>query len=218
MSYFNILFFHIAPTAPPQNISVTAEYFGELTVRWNPPPVTDRNGVITVYNIFYRITPGSDSEFNLIPALPGGQHIIKNLQENVSYDVMMQAVTSVGGGPNSTLVTAVTTRKQSRYQVYHFSLFMHWIFCLSRPSFGVDSWSNHWRWKSPHHSNRSFLYLLWLLHMEEEAQRYVCDSCGHVSMCECYMCACYQHMLVCVLIHSHIHMSDEVKYRSYNDF
>ena len=118
MSYFNILFFHIAPTAPPQNISVTAEYFGELTVRWNPPPVTDRNGVITVYNIFYRITLGSDSEFNLIPALPGGQHIIKNLQENVSYDIMMQAVTSAGGGPNSTLVTAVTTRKQSRYLKY----------------------------------------------------------------------------------------------------
>ena len=129
VSYGNIFFFHIVPTAAPQNISVTAEYYGELTVRWNPPPVTDRNGVITIYNIFYRITPESSPEdqlFTLIPALPGGQHIIRNLQENVSYDIMMQAETSEGGGPNSTLVTAVTTRKQSRYLKYitSLSLFM----------------------------------------------------------------------------------------------
>jgi hypothetical protein len=102
------------PTAPPQNVTVTTEYYSELTVRWNPPPVTDRNGLITHYNIFYRVTPvdlfQEGDTFTGIMVFSGGQYIIRGLEGNVSYDVMMQAVNSEGGSPNSTIITIRTTR------------------------------------------------------------------------------------------------------------
>ena len=107
--------FSVVPMAPPQNVTVTTEYYSELTVRWNPPPVTDRNGLITHYNIFYRVTPvdlfQEGDTFTGIMVFSGGQYIIRGLEGNVSYDVMMQAVNSEGGSPNSTIITIRTTRK-----------------------------------------------------------------------------------------------------------
>ena len=73
-----------------------------------PPPVRDRNGVITGYNIYYRVTPGgvgvANETYTELSVAPGGRHQLEGLVGDTSYDVVMQAVTSAGAGPNSTVV------------------------------------------------------------------------------------------------------------------
>lgn len=75
-----------------------------------PPPVRDRNGIITGYNLYYRVTPdgvGVASEaYTMLAVAPTGQHQLGGLLGDTAYDVVMQAVTSAGSGPNSTVVTA----------------------------------------------------------------------------------------------------------------
>ena len=75
-----------------------------------PPPVRDRNGVITGYNLYYRVTPDgvgvANETYTELSVAPGGRHQLEGLVGDTSYDVVMQAVTSAGAGPNSTVVTA----------------------------------------------------------------------------------------------------------------
>ena len=75
-----------------------------------PPPVRDRNGVITGYNLYYRVTPDrvgvANETYTELSVAPDGRHQLEGLVGDTSYDVVMQAVTSAGAGPNSTVVTA----------------------------------------------------------------------------------------------------------------
>ena len=73
-----------------------------------PPPVRDRNGVITGYNLYYRVTPAgvgvSSQAYTKLLVAPGGRHQVDGLLGDTPYDVIMQAVTAAGAGPNSTVV------------------------------------------------------------------------------------------------------------------
>ena len=76
-----------------------------------PPPVRDRNGVITGYNLYYRVTPSAgvgvtSAPYTKVVAAPTGCYQLGGLVGNTSYDVIVQAFTSAGSGPNSTVVMA----------------------------------------------------------------------------------------------------------------
>lgn len=75
-----------------------------------PPPVRDRNGVITGYNLYYRVTPDEggvvNETYTKLSVAPSGQYQLEGLVGDTSYDVVMQAVTSAGAGPNSTVIMA----------------------------------------------------------------------------------------------------------------
>ena len=95
-----------------------------------PPPEADRNGIISRYDIFFRqidtvelessnstalppelvffkaehtpTDPGASSHSTRLGGLAGGER----------YEVKIAAVTSVGAGPNSTVVTAETLERE----------------------------------------------------------------------------------------------------------
>ena len=98
------------------------------TTHTQPPPEADRNGVISRYHIFFRQInegegPNSTSDpraFSLAEHTPSDPNArshsarLGGLAGGRSYQVKIRAVTSVGVGPNSTLVTMETLEREQQ--------------------------------------------------------------------------------------------------------
>ncbi|XP_055537203.1 neogenin isoform X3 [Wyeomyia smithii] len=85
------------PSEPPSNVSLEATSSTSVTIRWQPPPVEDRNGQITGYKIRYRknkkplqveTTPANVRHWEL-----------KGLERLSAYQVKIAAMTVNGSGP-----------------------------------------------------------------------------------------------------------------------
>ena len=106
----------------------------------------DQNGIILNYTIYYRETPDNSSNYASITYVVPSTHseddepftaVISDLKGGTSYDVILQAYTSVGGGPNSTVVRLETMRGKNKNIL--FILFLFFIFC----SVSIGSCSLH---------------------------------------------------------------------------
>ncbi|XP_055609211.1 neogenin isoform X2 [Uranotaenia lowii] len=85
------------PSEPPSNVTLEATSSTSVTIRWQPPPVEDRNGQITGYKIRYRknkkglqveTTPANVRHWEL-----------KDLERLSAYQVKIAAMTVNGSGP-----------------------------------------------------------------------------------------------------------------------
>ncbi|XP_058836967.1 neogenin isoform X2 [Topomyia yanbarensis] len=85
------------PSESPSNVSLEATSSTSITIRWQPPPVEDRNGQITGYKIRYRknkkplqveTTPANVRHWEL-----------KGLERLSAYQVKIAAMTVNGSGP-----------------------------------------------------------------------------------------------------------------------
>ena len=47
-------FFNIVPSSPPQKVQCTPMSSTSLLINWSPPPVSEMNGVLKEYRVFYR--------------------------------------------------------------------------------------------------------------------------------------------------------------------
>ena len=80
-----------------------------IHVAWEEVPPNDRNGIITLYEVLYvpletfNETIGA-KEVNTTDL----SYTLINLQEYVSYNISVQAYTSVGSGPYSVAITNQT--------------------------------------------------------------------------------------------------------------
>eukprot|EP00058_Branchiostoma_floridae_P021416 XP_002606906.1 hypothetical protein BRAFLDRAFT_126364 [Branchiostoma floridae] len=105
------------PSSPPQNVTVQAETSRSLLVRWKPPPLQDRRGIITTYRVYYYVTPtvrgqqlATDSVFvsvNVTDDAQPMQFTLPGLTPFTDYSVRVSAVTSQGEGDKT---DAVSTR------------------------------------------------------------------------------------------------------------
>lgn len=91
-----------APSDPPRLINVTAVSSKEIYVRWEPPPLGSRNGVIRGYYVIYKQKNKWYRGNNL--TVNGGEttsHIIPRLDPYTVYIIEIQAFTRAGVSPAS---------------------------------------------------------------------------------------------------------------------
>lgn len=103
---------YTAPSAPPQNIRVTAITSESLKVTWDPPPADKQNGDIRGYRVYYsEVQSRKDfKEANKIDILDPNQRtqMIEQLRKYTAYNIWVSAFTDIGDGPTSDVVAEQT--------------------------------------------------------------------------------------------------------------
>ena len=94
------------PASPPTNVRAENISSTAIQVLWNPVLVTDRNGVITQYEVEYNQTTFSEvSMYNTTTVNSTTLMVdLTGLEEYVVYSIRVRAYTSVGAGPYSDVV------------------------------------------------------------------------------------------------------------------
>ena len=88
------------PDSPPDNVNTTAISPTEIMVTWDIVPEIDQNGVITRYEVLYVPLETFDGAIGENTTnVTGRMATLTDLQEYVSYNISVQAYTSVGAGP-----------------------------------------------------------------------------------------------------------------------
>ena len=88
------------------------------------PHEDERNGVITGYEVEYRITQDDpDEPYLIVSVSPDNSSdtttlVLEELGGGRSYDIRVTAFTEVGPGPPSEIVTAVTLRGITHHVFY----------------------------------------------------------------------------------------------------
>ncbi|EDV19118.1 uncharacterized protein TRIADDRAFT_3903, partial [Trichoplax adhaerens] len=88
------------PNTYPSDINVTTLTSTSIYISWQPMPLFERNGIITVYNISYH---SLQRNHNGIIQVDGStlSNVLSNLLPYTTYNVTVRASTSVGFGPTS---------------------------------------------------------------------------------------------------------------------
>ncbi|RDD35988.1 Tyrosine-protein phosphatase Lar, partial [Trichoplax sp. H2] len=99
--------FQSVPNTYPSDINVTTLTSTSIYISWQPIPLFERNGVITVYNISYH---SLQRNHNGIIQVDGStlSNVLSNLLPYTTYNVTVRASTSVGFGPTSPFVSVLT--------------------------------------------------------------------------------------------------------------
>ncbi len=101
---FYVLFFDIEPSGAPENVSAFITGTRRVLVTWKPVPLSEQNGIITGYTVYYRAVQGNfenGTEQSLRVNASVTIVEVSQLEEYVTYNVSVSAHTSVGEGPRS---------------------------------------------------------------------------------------------------------------------
>ena len=93
-----------APTAPPAELSVSTYDSTSISLTWQPPPSSDRNGEITQYRL--QITE-QETQRSYEERTPHSGHTLTSLHPYYNYVISVAAET-VGIGPYSSNLTQQT--------------------------------------------------------------------------------------------------------------
>ena len=111
----------VGPNAPPDFVQVLPDSSTVITIMWDPVPETERNGVITQYEVVV-----NQSTFNKIPSTKlnttNGSVLaveIGGLEEYVQYSIRVRAHTSVGPGPFSVAIVSSTLEDGERSNIHN---------------------------------------------------------------------------------------------------
>nr|XP_018897402.1 PREDICTED: Down syndrome cell adhesion molecule-like protein Dscam2 isoform X3 [Bemisia tabaci] len=101
------------PAGPPLEVSVRALSSTELLVTWSPPHPDYRHGEIIGYNVGFKESNSGSSSYNMTEVLGDGdkgtgEHVFTDLSKYTRYLVVVQAYNSIGQGPLSEPVNALT--------------------------------------------------------------------------------------------------------------
>ncbi|XP_049545028.1 neogenin isoform X2 [Anopheles darlingi] len=85
------------PSEPPANVTLETTSSTSITIRWEPPPIEERNGQITGYKIKYR----KNKKALQVETTPANvrYYILKDLEKMSAYQVKIAAMTINGTGP-----------------------------------------------------------------------------------------------------------------------
>ena len=97
---------YVEPSGPPIGLKEVGADITSLSVSWRQPTVTDRNGAIIKYTVYWKEAKSS-GPFETIE-VTGHQVGIFNLSGNTAYLFSVSAWTSFGEGPASGNMTAIT--------------------------------------------------------------------------------------------------------------
>ena len=95
----------VAPSAPPDEISIDAIYFDSIYLSWRAPLKEHHNGEIIGYNVTLTAT-SSGELLDIFSA--SNSTVIESLSPFTSYIISIAAMTSAGVGPYSAVVTVMT--------------------------------------------------------------------------------------------------------------
>jgi len=95
--YDNIVFLSLAPSAPPENVTLIATSPTSIEVAWNPPEVDYHNGIITLYEITLLEL---DTETQQNYSSYSTSLVIQSLHPYYAYQIQVSAIT-VDAGPYS---------------------------------------------------------------------------------------------------------------------
>ena len=88
----------------------------EILVTWDPVPPIDQNGIITIYEVLYQPLETFNETISSNLMISNQTSIlIADLQESVLYNISVRAYTSVGEGPFSEEVLAMTFEDSKVY-------------------------------------------------------------------------------------------------------
>ena len=112
-----------------------------LSVSWNPVPLMDQNGIITVYDVEYSQSTFLDLNSPLTLSVDGTNMsaTISGLEEYVEYSISVAAYTVIGEGPFS-LPVQETTLQDSQFYQNVFSRIISLILCSQIPLVIHLSW------------------------------------------------------------------------------
>ena len=90
-------------------MSLTVKSSTSIEASWQLPPAEDRNGVIRGFKLFYK-KKGSSESITQITINSGSTltKVVTGLDEYTEYEFEVLAFTSVGDGPNSSVVSERT--------------------------------------------------------------------------------------------------------------
>ncbi|KAL9950681.1 hypothetical protein ACROYT_G043216 [Oculina patagonica] len=111
------------PSQPPSNFSVTAKSSTSILVSWQLPPADSRNGIIKGFRLFYK-KKGSVGTSNFVVISVGGNltKVVSKLEMYTVYKFQVLAFTSVGDGPNSSVLVERTKEDVPSQPPSNFSL------------------------------------------------------------------------------------------------
>ena len=96
------------PSGTPVNFSVTARTSTSVEASWQLPAANAMNGIITGFKLFFRRS-GSVTSFVLTIQNQGGlTRNVTRLEKYTQYEVQVLAYTSVGDGPNTSVIVGRT--------------------------------------------------------------------------------------------------------------
>ena len=101
------------PDGPPLSVTITATTVSTITVTWSLPDLTLQNGRIISYKLLYTTDPSQNddqSQSVTINATSPLTHQLTNLLVNTRYYIKIAAATSIGSGPYSSTITALTQK------------------------------------------------------------------------------------------------------------
>ncbi|XP_041077154.1 receptor-type tyrosine-protein phosphatase delta isoform X23 [Polyodon spathula] len=103
------------PSGFPQNIVADSPTSTTFQLSWQPPVLSEQNGVIVKYTVLYKDinSPNNPSELIVMP--PETTVKISGLKADATYDIKIRAYTSKGAGPYS---PSVQFRTQPLDQVF----------------------------------------------------------------------------------------------------
>ena len=99
------------PSASPQLLRCTATSPSTVDVTWQPPPVSEHNGLIQHYRLQYQAVINDASNgggSNPVKTVQGLYVTLTGLAPHSVYRVRVSAVNRIGSGPLSPSVTCVT--------------------------------------------------------------------------------------------------------------
>ena len=99
----------LVPSSFPQNMNVSVNSSTVILVTWEEVPALDQNGIIIIYEVLYDPQESFDGE--LTPQTVNTTDLftyLTDLQQNVDYFISVRAYTSIGPGPYSEEISAVT--------------------------------------------------------------------------------------------------------------
>ena len=109
---------HAAPDVAPSNVRADVLGSTALNISWEEIPPINRNGIVIAYEVLYE--PLETFEGRLMPMQVNTSDlyvVLNSLEEFVGYNVSIRAYTSVGPGPYSNKVFAMT-QEASKWSLY----------------------------------------------------------------------------------------------------
>ena len=98
----------VGPSAPPQNVTTMVISSTSISVYWNPPPLPDQNGDIIGYQLGITNQDTGNSSGYVVNVTNMTSYVAINLQKFEVYSFEIAAMTVIGLGPFSDVVTNQT--------------------------------------------------------------------------------------------------------------
>ena len=109
-NYYTIRTATSTPSAPPENVRVTASTSNSLRIEWAAPASPDRNGIITGYTVQYKRS--DESSYTTLSATSATLTSLTSLNEFTEYHVRVAAATWRGLGPFSDALATTTNEAE----------------------------------------------------------------------------------------------------------